>query len=256
MNKASVLIIGCGWLGKKIARRLATVVKPLYGSTRSQESAKELSNLGIIPVILEFPFAKEDEVELPEVDHIIISITPNRKAGDEYYPENLAQIGRVISSQNSKAQVFMFSSTSVYGNLEGEVSEESVDPDAKAQNLIQKAEGKLRNELPDSNILRLAGLMGDDRHPVHYLAGRKDVSDGDAPINLVHSDFIIDTIMELMERNTKSEIFNLVGEEHPTKREYYTKIAKERGLEIPTFEVGGERGKVVVGVKARKVLEG
>lgn len=83
--------------------------------------------------------------------------------------------------------------------------------------------------------MRFGGLIGGSRQPVKYLAGRKDLNDGNAPVNLIHRDDCINILVEILKQNAFNTTFNAVNPEHPKKEDYYIKKAKELGLEPPSF---------------------
>jgi nucleoside-diphosphate-sugar epimerase len=135
------------------------------------------------------------------------------------------------------------------------MTEDDALPDSTSSNAIIAAEGELKNHISDAVILRLAGLYGEDRHPAKYMAGRKDISDGDAPVNLVHSEDVIQATMKVIHQNIKGEIFNICSLNHPAKAEIYTVVAERLDLKKPKFLKGGSDGKVVSTEKIRNTLK-
>ena len=76
--------------------------------------------------------------------------------------------------------------------------------------------------------------------PVRYLAGRKDLSNGDAPVNLIHRDDCIGILMAIINQNAYGHIFNAVIPEHPSKRIYYTQQADRYELVPPQYADASE----------------
>lgn len=239
----SVLIIGCGWLGKKLGAHLISNQKNVYGTTRSSSNFSTLNALAIKPVKLELPAVSLSDIRLPNVDSIIISISPGRDKQRSKYPKIIGQLAQVLAGVNT--QIIMYSSTSVYGNIKSEVSETDAKPDSNSSSVILAAEGILLNNIPNAVILRLCGLYGEDRHPAKYMAGRKDIADGDAPVNLIHRDDVILATEEIIDAQVKDDIFNLCSGIHPSRSDVYTKIAERLELKKPMFSEGGEDEKVV-----------
>lgn len=248
----SVLIIGCGWIGTKLATTLISQNINVFGTTRSAEKASSLRSLGIEPII--FDLEKEDAIQtdLPKVDAVVISISPGRGNQRSQYPKHIQKLSKLLASTNQ--QVVMYSSTSAYKERMGIVTESDALPDPKSDNVILAAESELKTIIPDSIILRLGGLFGSDRHPVKYLAGREGISSGDAPVNLVHREDVIAATISVMSQKAKNEIFNVCSDHHPTKKELYTKLAEKSGLEIPSFDSGGSDEKLVDGSRIKKEL--
>ncbi|MEX0844191.1 MAG: NAD(P)H-binding protein [Balneolaceae bacterium] len=253
LKNSSVLIIGCGWVGKKLGEHLSSNGATVYGTTRSSSKFSDLSSLNIKPVKLELPTLKLSDIRLPKTDVVIISITPGRSGKRVEYPKSIGQISQVLAESN--VQVIMYSSTSVYENSKDEVIETDAKPDKKSNNEITAAEGALLEHCEDAVILRLCGLYGEDRHPVNFMAGRKNIGDGDSPVNLVHRDDVIQVTEKIIKKKIKGEIFNVCSGKHPARSEIYTKIADRLELKKPTFTSGGSDGKLVSSEKLKKLLK-
>lgn len=248
----ALLIIGCGWLGKKLGRRLSSQNMKVYGTTRSESNFAELSDHGIEPVKLDLPVSSVSDIQIPDVQTAVISISPGRGGDRDEYVTCIEQLSKILSERN--VQTLMYSSTSVYGNLTGKVAEQDMEPDLQNSNAITAAEGALLKYSPDAVILRLCGLYGEDRHPARYLAGRKQVKEGDAPVNLIHREDVIRATELVITNQVKGEIFNVCSDCHPAKNVIYPKIARSLGLEEPTFEHGGKDGKIISSSKIREQL--
>ncbi|XWN37282.1 MAG: SDR family oxidoreductase [Balneola sp.] len=248
----SVLIVGCGWVGTKLATNLVSQNIKVFGTTRSPEKASSLRSLGIKPII--FDLEKKDalQTDLPKVDAVVISVSPGRGDQRSRYPNHIQKISKLLASTNQ--QVVMYSSTSAYNGELGIVTEFDALPNPKSNNVILAAEGKLKEIIPESIILRLGGLFGSDRHPVKYLAGRKDISNGEAPVNLVHREDVIAATISVITKKIQNEIFNVCSDHHPTKNELYTNLSEKLDLEKPSFNSGGSDEKLVDGSKIKNEL--
>lgn len=97
---------------------------------------------------------------------------------------------------------------------------------------------------PDATVLRLAGLIGPDRHPLDRMAGRERPG-GAAPVNLVHRDDVTTAIAVCLERGGPAGVFNIVADAHPSREAYYTQEAARRGVPAPRFTGGSDPGVVV-----------
>jgi nucleoside-diphosphate-sugar epimerase len=71
--------------------------------------------------------------------------------------------------------------------------------------------------------------------PGRFLAGKKEVQNGEAPINVIHQDDCIAIIESIIQKEIWGEIFNASTDIHPKRREYYELAAEKIGLEKPTF---------------------
>ncbi len=248
----SVLIIGCGWVGTKLATTLISQNINVFGTTRSTEKASSLRSLGIEPIIFDLESKDVSQTDLPNVDAVVISISPGRGDQRSQYPNHIQKLSKLLASTNQ--QVVMYSSTSAYNGELGIVTEFDALPNPKSNNVILAAEGKLKEIIPESIILRLGGLFGSDRHPVKYLAGREGISNGDAPVNLVQREDVIMATISVISQKIQREIYNVCSDHHPTKEELYTKLAEKLNLEKLTFQSGGSDEKLVDGSKIKNEL--
>ena len=248
----SVLIVGCGWVGTKLATNLVSQNIKVFGTTRSPEKASSLRSLGIKPIIFDLEKKDAIQTDFPKVDVAVISVSPGRGDQRSQYPNHIQKLSKLLASSNQ--QVIMYSSTSAYKGKYGIVTEQDADPESNSENDILAAEGKLKKIIPESVILRLGGLYGSDRHPVNYLTGRKDISNGEAPVNLVHREDVIAATKSVISQKIQNETFNVCSDHHPTKEELYTNLAEKLILEKPTFQSGGSDEKLVDGSKIKNAL--
>ncbi|MEL6925735.1 MAG: SDR family NAD(P)-dependent oxidoreductase, partial [Bacteroidota bacterium] len=86
-----------------------------------------------------------------------------------------------------------------------------------------------------STVLRMAGLAGGTRKPGRFLAGKKELKNGSAPINLVHQVDCVAIAAGVIARGLWNETYNVVADEHPTRAIFYTYQALKEDLEPPTF---------------------
>jgi nucleoside-diphosphate-sugar epimerase len=104
-----------------------------------------------------------------------------------------------------------------------------------------------------TTIVRFGGLIGNDRHPIYFLAGRKNIENPDAPINLIHLEDCIGIIHEILRyAQNDNLVLNAVAPLHPSKREYYTQKAIELQLPLPEFE---EKNKVTGKIISSEKIE-
>ena len=103
--------------------------------------------------------------------------------------------------------VLFTSSTSVFPDISGqfdESSQRSAETEM-GKTLIQAEQCLFQSGISHCDILRLAGLIGKQRHPVKFLAGKHNLKQGYSPVNLVHLEDCILTIFArqfiLLEQN-------------------------------------------------------
>lgn len=254
-----VSILGCGWLGLPLGKALIAEGYTIKGSTTTEAKLHLLEESGIEPFLISLSETSpegdiKDFLEGSEI--LIIDVPPKAKSGESY----TAKIKNLIPhiEQSGIKNVLFVSSTSVYADDNSIVTEDTVpNPDTKSGSQLVETERLLQEDLSfKTTILRFGGLIGEDRHPVYHLAGRQNIANPDAPVNLIHRNDCIGIIKAIIEKQAWGETFNGVAPYHPTRKEYYTQKAKELGLEAPGFDEGKESvGKTITSNKVDPTLE-
>ncbi|WP_338841723.1 NAD-dependent epimerase/dehydratase family protein [Flavobacterium ginsenosidimutans] len=257
-----ISILGCGWLGLPLAKALIEKGNSVNGSTTSENKLSILKNLGINPFLvllnevegrLESESVSENiNTFLAKSEILIIDIPPKLRAANpnsekKIFVEKIQTLIPFIEKSTIKKVLFV-SSTSVYGDDNRFINEETIpNPETESGKQLVLAENLLQeNQNFETTILRFGGLIGEDRHPVKFLAGKENLENPDAPINLIHQKDCIRIIEEIIIQSKWNEIFNAVAPFHPTREEYYTNKAIEMNLEKPKFSSEKSNIKKVV----------
>jgi len=262
-NNMTISILGCGWLGLPLAEQLQYNSHSVKGSTTRVKKMKTLAKAGISPFLLKLDpkLQCENCDEFWQSDVLVLNIPPTRGRDDieQFYPQQIATVIEEVR-QSAISFIIFVSSTSVYPERPGIVNEDDAIPGQavrKSGNALLKAEKLLQSQLEfDTTIVRFGGLYGYDRHPAKYMSGRKNLRQGNAPVNLIHRDDCIAIIKKMIDNNVRGQIFNAVSDGHPPKNMYYPAAAKALGLEPPTFkEDEGKNYKIVSNEKLRLILK-
>lgn len=255
-----ISILGCGWLGLPLAKSLLKKGFSINGSTTSVEKIAVLEKAGISAFQINL---FEDRIEgnldlfLSNSDVLIIDIPPKLRGDSK---ENfVTKIQNIIPfiEKSSVEKVIFVSSTSVYEDTSDlhNVSEETKpNPDTESGKQLLEAEQLLQsNKNFQTTIVRFGGLIGEDRHPIKFLAGRKNIENPEGPINLIHQVDCIGIIEAIYETNSWQETYNAVTPYHPIRKEYYTHKAIELNLPLPEFD----ESKISIGktILSKKVIE-
>lgn len=242
--------MGCGWLGLPLAKTLAASGFSIKGSTTSAQKMEVLSDAGVLPYSIELqPDSINGDIAgfLDTSAILILDIPPKVREQDGSYPAKIETLIPYIE-QSGIRQVLFISSTSVYGKGHGTASEDDTPkPETDSGRQIVQAENLLRqNSIFETTILRFGGLIGDERHPVRHLAGKKDIDNPEGPVNLIHRDDCLNIILKIIENKIWGETFNAVAPYHPSREAYYTQKAASLGLELPEFnKKSSVSGKIV-----------
>ena len=245
----SVAIVGLGWLGLPLALHLKELGWCVKGSKQSPDDAQKLHQLGIET----YPFSLSVEMKrLPDhirplfnVDALIITLPPSRFSSQQYC-EYLAFLTNQAKKQGVQHLIFT-SSTSVFPNISGQFDESSqLSAETEmGKTLIQAEQYLFQSGISHCDILRLAGLIGKQRHPVKFLAGKHNLK-GYSPVNLVHLEDCIQAITALLMNPNGLRTYHLCAPIHPTRAEYYTKAAVFYDLSIPQFECSDSDPKRII----------
>jgi nucleoside-diphosphate-sugar epimerase len=255
----TVSILGCGWLGLPLGAVLARAGWLVKGSTTDQSKFPELHRARIEPfrLLLDPKLQCEDWKEFFDADVMVVNIPPGRRRDDveDFHPRQIAEV-RAAAEKSRLPFILFVSSTSVYPSSAGIATEENRHvPDTRSGRALRTAEAVLQaSNHFQTTVLRFAGLVGGDRNPARFMAGKKDVAGGDAPVNLIHRDDCIAIIRQIIERDLRGEVLNGVCDEHPTRREFYTAAAEHMGLEVPTFSGESAPAKIVSNEKLKRLL--
>lgn len=258
----TISILGCGWLGLPLAEELRTANHDVKGSTTSPDKLELLKGKDITPFLLEL----NPEIDCDDCDDfwdsnvLILNIPPGRGRENvkKYHLRQIESIVKKVKHSPIEWVIFI-SSTSVYPAKPGIVDEEDTEFGNAVRpsgNALLEAERRLMKQKQfDTTVIRFGGLYGYDRHPAKYLAGRKNMTKGNAPVNLIHRDDCITIIKKVIEDNVRNNIFNGVSDGHPPKKMYYPAAAKALGVEPPTFEEDESTDyKVVANRKLKELL--
>jgi nucleoside-diphosphate-sugar epimerase len=245
VEKKCISILGCGWLGFSLAKRLlgSGITSVVKGSTTSEAKLDMFAGVGIDGYLLPLnPDAGLDaNVSGPffDSDVIVIAVPPRMSqnvAGN--YAAQMRMVAEAIRQSPAKEVVFV-SSTGVYRDLSQTAVERDVQlPEHSAQPEMVAAENAVSALRPEKTvtILRLSGLLGYNRIPGKYVQGQKDMTTGDIPVNYIHRDDAAAIIQAIIQQGIQNETFNITAPFHPTRSEVYVDSCAQFGWEAPTFK--------------------
>lgn len=258
MNKKieKIGVIGCGWLGLPLAIELVNKGYYLKGTTTTREKLTTLSSHQIDPFLVQLnPALIGDDLKtFFNVDLLIINIPPKRNqslAND--YLDKMSNIAVAIKD-SSISKIIFVSSTSVYPEDKMVVTEETaIDVNSSSAISLYNAEEIFRNlENVETTVIRMAGLIGPNRHPGRFFAGKENIPNGLAPVNLIHLDDCIGIIQMVIEKEIWGETFNGASPSHPTKAEFYNLASNRFNQTSAKFTAEEKEFKIV---SSEKLIE-
>lgn len=258
MTKISIL--GCGWLGIPLAKSLLANNFEVKGSTTSSNKISILENVGIQPFLIslnENEILGNFEKFIENSEILIIDIPPKLRGNEkENFVTKIQNLIPFLENSDVKKVLFV-SSTSVYADDNSVVTEATIcNPETESGRQLVVVENILKfNKKFKTTILRFGGLIGEDRHPIRFLAGKMNIENPESSVNMIHQDDCVAIILKIIQQDIWNEIFNAVAPCHTSRKEYYTKKALEFGLEPPQFNFEKKSvGKTVDSSKLIKKL--
>lgn len=254
----SVAIIGCGWLGLALTKQLLTEKYRVVVTTQSADKQKRLLANNIDAELLSLPVTDPESIVLSAFNQetLVISITPQLRQGRSDYPEKVAQLVKMAELGKVK-RIILLSSTAVYNGMSGIVDENCpLDFTAEKVAVIAGAEAAAQQFTGKTAILRLAGLVGPDRHPGRFLQGKRILAEPQAFINLIHQADAVGVLINIISDLKYNGIYNAVSATETSKEHYYHAAANALGLAVPefSFETAMRFGKRINDEKLRKNL--
>jgi nucleoside-diphosphate-sugar epimerase len=236
MENKKISILGCGWYGLAMAKALFAAGYDVNGSTTSKDKLATLEKFNIKPFLINFDGEHNDFNEsFFSSDILIISIPPKRNV-QSAYPSKIKNIALAAEKAKVK-QVIFISSTGIFQNGNFVVDEDIIpEPNTEAGKVLMAAEEiLLKNPSFTTTIIRFAGLIGPERNLAKHFAGKIDIANGLAPINLIHLTDCIGITKAIIEQKAFGHIYHGVTPSHPSRKDFYTKACLTSGFEKPAF---------------------
>lgn len=241
-KQAQKLVVGCGYLGHRVAERWLAAGDTVFAVTRSSQRASQFQRAGLAPIVADVRDPRSLAGRLPTADTVLWAVGFDARAGgsiEQVYVEGLRNVLGALPAETRR--IVYISSTGVYGDAAGQwIDEDTPCRPRRAGGIASlAAEGVLAEHPlgPRSVVLRLAGLYGPGRVP------RLDALRAGEPIpapecgflNLIH---VLDAVEVVLaaERDAPPPRTYLVSDGQPVvRREYYEALARLVGAPPPRF---------------------
>lgn len=233
-----IFILGCGRVGRLIARRYLEQNRPVLALARSAGTAGELESLGITPVRgdLDDPaFLTSLRLEGDLVQYL--APPPGTGVADPRMANFLA----AIDADARPRRIIYISTSGVYGDCRGAWVDENTPPNPQTDRARRRldAENRLwdwsRETCAGVTVLRVGGIYGPDRLPEARLRRR-------APIlvevqcgytNRIHVDDLVSVCLAAGESTGESRIYNVSDGQPGNMSQYFKAVARRLGLPPP-----------------------
>ncbi|HEV3025499.1 MAG TPA: SDR family oxidoreductase [Pirellulales bacterium] len=236
------LVVGCGYLGSRVARRWHNAGDEVFVVTRSAGRAAALAAEGYRPLVADVT-ESETLGGWPVADTVLYAVGFDRQASmsiEQVYVEGLRHVLAVLPVP--KGRFIYISSTGVYGGNDGAWVDETTPcrPTRSGGRASLDAEQVLLAH-PLANravILRLAGVYGPGRIPrlAALLAGEPITAPRNGYMNLIHVDDAVEAVLAARHQPIALPRTYLVADGKPVRRhEYYAELARLAGGPAPHF---------------------
>lgn len=198
-----ILIVGCGDLGAGLAKKLVARECHVSAVRLTGTSFPE----GVHGITGDILFLQDSQ--LPDVDMVFIIVTPQGRTEESYQQAYLATAQRLIKRYQSTAylpKVFFVSSTSVYGQNNGESLDEDqiAQPASKTAKVLLQTEETLQAHLPTTNI-RFSGIYGGERFRLIEQAIQQAEWPDDRWTNRIHREDCIEVLAFLAAQHQQGQ---------------------------------------------------
>lgn len=236
------LLIGCGYLGERVAREWLRQGDEVWALTRSVSNAERFANLGLKPVIGDV-LAPNSLRTLPTAESVLYAVGFDRTSGVNKRAVYVEGLNNVLSEVRATCGRFLYvSSTSVYGQDAGEFVDESspTTPSEENGRICCDAEAVARQLRPDAIILRLAGIYGPGRllaRVEQLRRGERLSGNPEAWLNLIHVEDAVRAVLAAESHGVLGETYLVCDDRPLRRREYYSSLAATVAAPSPQFEV-------------------
>ena len=244
---ATRLVVGCGYLGARVAARWLAAGDRVVAVTRRPERATELAALGIEPLVADVTspaFAAAGT--LPDAATVFWAVGFDRGSGTTHRDVHVTGLTRLLEALPGAARVILSSSTGVWGDEDGRVvtEETPAHPTREAGRVLLEAEALLRSHPRGPGVaLRFAGLYGPGRLPriADLRAGTPIAADPDSWLNLIHVDDAAE-IVRLVAAAPHPRPLYVVSDGRPVRRrDWYGRLAALSASPAPTWDPAAPR---------------
>ena len=234
----TVLIVGCGYIGRRVARLLPAGQYDVTGCVRSSESAGLLEGSGVNALSVNL-----DQDEQPDNwatgYEAVLYFAPPPAAGRQ--DTRMRNFLRAPDKEDAPRRIVYISTSAVYGNCGGAWIDESqaVKPSTDRGYRRLDAEQQLtvwcQAHKTQWTILRVPGIYGPGKLPlVRLRKGTPVLREQDAPYtNRIHADDLAAICMAAMNSAICNTVYN-VSDGHPgNMTDYFFRVADAAGLPRP-----------------------
>lgn len=241
---AKILIVGCGAIGSKLAEVLSSQGHQVTGLKRKPK-VSHLINYVAADISSPADLADMDT----DFEQVFFIVSPDGRNEQSYravYETGLTN----LLDRLPKARWLMVSSSSVYGQSQGEWVDESsaAEPDNITSRLIRQAEQRLTVMHPDNIVVRFSGIYGPGREYLLRQAMQAPAIQQTPPYftNRIHQQDCVGVLCFLLEQRLAGKALDqyyLASDDDPAPMwEVISWLAERLHCRPPSLAVGSDAG--------------
>ena len=241
MEQKRAVIVGCGYVGMFLARRLVREGVAVRATTRTPERYAEIEETGAHPAFAEVMEPGTLKALGDWEPHVVFDLVRPQVIGPDRYsvwgPMNVAS---AFAERPPEALVYL-SSTSVYGRREGDWTDESTELNPSSP----LGQARMESERVYEEIHRVHGFpMRICRAPGIYGPGRtlrqrlesgayRRLDDEKLWVSRIHVEDLVTGLIAAWRRGTSGEVYLLCDDEPVSSQEYAQLTATLLALPLP-----------------------
>lgn len=236
----NILVIGAGYVGIPLIKCLREQGFRVNTTTTTPGRIETLKSIADEVVVLDPNHLIPLKSGIDWCDALVVLVAPHKGASyEETYLKTARDIHECIQERNRPLHIVYTGSTSVYEGVDAEWGTEELilSPPSEKGQILLETEKTFLNSGFDTCILRLGGIFGPGRDlssRTHYFSGKKHESTGEEWTNHIHLEDIIKVIAFVL-KNRLTGIYNVVNDDHPTRKELYGETCKKLGIPKPLW---------------------
>jgi len=247
MSQPYINILGCGYIGKKLARQLMEkkIYPRCFVHSRASERHCEALKLSVHRFDLDQADLALDNKMKAEFmgSRIAYLVPPPRQGRQDSRMANF--IHTLKASAQGVEKILLISTTGVYGDCKGEWIDENhaLNPQADRAHRRLSAETQLTDYCNSEGIpliiFRVPGIYAADKLPVKRItSGEAIVRSADSGYsNRIHADDLVAFCEEALLSNIPPGIYNCCDGQPSTMHDYFIRVADALNLPPPA-EIG------------------
>jgi len=236
-----LLIYGCGYVGSAVAEHAKKENIRIITTTRNEKRVKELEQVSDEVILIQ-----QTERLISAIQNCDVILFSVGASGTQTYREAYLHNAQFITSsiqQSKKVQPIIYtSSTSVYGDCNGNTVTENWPEKPTNENtaiLLETEKQLMTLQKRGINvcIYRIGQITGPNRKISERLKKLNAPlpGNGQNPLNIIDRENIVRAIT-FAYQNRLNGVYNLVRDEHPSRKQFYESLAKKHKFPTPKWD--------------------